>query len=134
MPSGTVKGCWSNRGLQLGNHYLPTTVRWIWLYLYLVSDVWSREVVAWDVAEREDPGIAGRSGGQGMPEKTDQQETPPNSDPPRGERQCHASSEVGIQAGRAGRAQIHFQATGIQRQPLLRIVVPHSEVPAVVRT
>ena len=25
--------------------YLPTTVRGIWLYLYLVIDVWSRKVV-----------------------------------------------------------------------------------------
>jgi hypothetical protein len=38
--------------------YLPTTVRGVWLYLYLVIDVWSRKVVAWDVAEREDPAIA----------------------------------------------------------------------------
>ncbi|WP_255441039.1 DDE-type integrase/transposase/recombinase [Synechococcus sp. HK01-R] len=38
--------------------YLPTTVRGIWLYLYLVIDVWSRKVVVWDVAEREDPAIA----------------------------------------------------------------------------
>ena len=38
--------------------YLPTTVRGIWLYLYLVIDVWSRKVVAWDFAEREDPAIA----------------------------------------------------------------------------
>ncbi len=38
--------------------YLPTTVRGVWLYLYLVIDVWSRKVVAWDVAEREDPTIA----------------------------------------------------------------------------
>jgi transposase InsO family protein len=38
--------------------YLPTTVRGIWLYLYLVLDVWSRKVVAWDVAENEDPFIA----------------------------------------------------------------------------
>jgi transposase InsO family protein len=36
--------------------YLPTTVRGIWLYLYLVIDVWSRKVVAWEVDEREDPG------------------------------------------------------------------------------
>jgi len=28
--------------------YLPTTVRWVWLYLYLVVDVWSRKVVCWD--------------------------------------------------------------------------------------
>ena len=26
--------------------YLPTTVRGVWLYLYLVIDVWSRKVVA----------------------------------------------------------------------------------------
>ena len=38
--------------------YLPTTVRGIWLYLYLVIDVWSRKVVAWNVAEREDQAIA----------------------------------------------------------------------------
>ena len=33
--------------------YLPTTVRGIWLYPYLVIDVWSRKMAAWDVAERE---------------------------------------------------------------------------------
>ncbi|WP_409995711.1 DDE-type integrase/transposase/recombinase [Cyanobium sp. HWJ4-Hawea] len=38
--------------------YLPTTVRGISLFLYLVIDVWSRKVVAWEVAEREDPAIA----------------------------------------------------------------------------
>jgi len=38
--------------------YLPTTVRGIWLYLYLVIDVWSRKVVAWDVDEREDQDVA----------------------------------------------------------------------------
>ena len=38
--------------------YLPTRVRGVWLYLYLVIDVWSRKEVAWDVAEREDSLIA----------------------------------------------------------------------------
>jgi transposase InsO family protein len=38
--------------------YLPTSVRGVWLYLYLVVDVWSRKIVAWDVAEREDAEIA----------------------------------------------------------------------------
>jgi putative transposase len=38
--------------------YLPTSVRGVWLYLYLVVDVWSRKVVAWEVAEREDAQIA----------------------------------------------------------------------------
>lgn len=38
--------------------FLPTTVRGVWLYLYLVVDVWSRKVVAWDVAEAESAQIA----------------------------------------------------------------------------
>jgi len=38
--------------------YLPTTVRGVWLNLYMVIGVWNREVVAWGVAEREDPAIA----------------------------------------------------------------------------
>ena len=37
---------------------MPTSVRGVWLYLYLVIDIWSRKVVAWDVAEREDAQIA----------------------------------------------------------------------------
>ena len=38
--------------------YLPTSVRGVWFYLYLVIVVCSRKVVAWDVAERENPAIA----------------------------------------------------------------------------
>jgi transposase InsO family protein len=38
--------------------YLPTSVRGVWLYLYLVIDVWSRKIVSWDVADREDAQIA----------------------------------------------------------------------------
>jgi putative transposase len=38
--------------------YLPTSVRGVWLYRYLVVDVWSCKVVAWDVAEREEAQIA----------------------------------------------------------------------------
>ena len=30
----------------------------MWLFLYLVIDVWSRKVEDWDVDEREDPAIA----------------------------------------------------------------------------
>ena len=37
---------------------LPTNVRGVWLYLYLVIDVWSRKVVALAVAECEDAAIA----------------------------------------------------------------------------
>jgi transposase InsO family protein len=30
--------------------YLPTSVREVWFYLYLLIDVWSRKIVAWYVA------------------------------------------------------------------------------------
>ena len=33
--------------------YLPTSVKGIWLYLYLVVDIWSRKVAAWDVEYSE---------------------------------------------------------------------------------
>ncbi len=33
---------------------LTTSVRGVWLYLYLVVDVGSRKIVAWDVTEREE--------------------------------------------------------------------------------
>ena len=32
--------------------WLPTTVRGVYLYLYLVMDVWSRRIVGWRIAER----------------------------------------------------------------------------------
>jgi transposase InsO family protein len=38
--------------------YLPNSVKGIWLYLYLVIDVWSRKVVAWDVEQCEDAKLA----------------------------------------------------------------------------
>ncbi len=44
--------------MELGHPYLPTTVRGVRLYLYRGIDIWSRKVVAWYVAEREDPAIA----------------------------------------------------------------------------
>ncbi len=40
--------------------YLPTNVKGIWLYLYLVIDAWSLKIVAWDVEEKEDPKIAAK--------------------------------------------------------------------------
>jgi len=33
-------------------------VRGVWLYLYLVIDVWTRKIVAWEVVDREDSKIA----------------------------------------------------------------------------
>jgi putative transposase len=33
-------------------------VRGVWLYFYLVVDVWSRKIVAWDIEDREDGEVA----------------------------------------------------------------------------
>ena len=44
--------------VELGHHLSPHHHHGVWLYLYLVIDVWSRKIVAWDVAQREDPAIA----------------------------------------------------------------------------
>jgi transposase InsO family protein len=38
--------------------WLPTTVRGIYLHLYLVMDVWSRRIVAWRIAEGDSAQIA----------------------------------------------------------------------------
>ena len=38
--------------------YFPTSVKGIWLYLYLVVDIWSRKVVAWDVEQSESAELA----------------------------------------------------------------------------
>ncbi len=38
--------------------FLPTSIHGVWLYFYLVVDVWSRKVVAWDVADWEEAQIA----------------------------------------------------------------------------
>jgi putative transposase len=38
--------------------WLPTTVRGVYLYLYLVMDVWSRRIVGWRVADREAEDVA----------------------------------------------------------------------------
>jgi putative transposase len=38
--------------------WLPTTVRGVYLYLYIVMDVWSRRIVGWRVADRESAEVA----------------------------------------------------------------------------
>ena len=53
-----LRAAGANQVLSWDITYLHTTVRGIWLYLYLVKDVRSRKVVTWDVDEREDPAIA----------------------------------------------------------------------------
>ncbi len=56
MPLLEAQG--SNQLWSRGITYLPTSVLGVWLYFHLEIDVWSRRVVAWDVAEREDAQIA----------------------------------------------------------------------------
>ena len=38
--------------------WLPTTVRGLYLYLYLIMDVWSRRIVGWRIAECESADVA----------------------------------------------------------------------------
>ena len=38
--------------------WLPTTVRGVYLHLYLVMDVWSRKIVGWQIAEADSAEIA----------------------------------------------------------------------------
>lgn len=38
---------------------LPSGVKGIWFYLYMVMDVWSRKIIAWEIHERECPLVAG---------------------------------------------------------------------------
>ena len=38
--------------------YLPSSVKGIWLYLYLMVDIWSGQVLAWDVEQSESAELA----------------------------------------------------------------------------
>ena len=58
MRSGRGTSAFCRPRFSADHGFLPTTVRGVWLYLYLVVDVWSRKVVAWDVAEVESAEIA----------------------------------------------------------------------------
>ena len=49
---GLGRGCFGREGVQSCTGSFPGSYR-----LYLVIDVWSRKIVAWDVAEREDSQI-----------------------------------------------------------------------------
>jgi transposase InsO family protein len=38
---------------------LPSGVKEIWFYVYMVMNVWSRKIIAWEIHERECPQVAG---------------------------------------------------------------------------
>ena len=65
-----------------------------------------------------------------MPERADQQEAQATVDPARRQWQRHACRHARKPAGGAGSTQILLQATGVERQPLLRIPIQDCEVPA----
>jgi transposase InsO family protein len=126
--------------------YLPTTVRGVWLYLYLVIDVWSRKVVAWDVAEVESAEIAAdlvqraclkeryrRPSGFGS-QQSHQAPLILHADNGNalaaGFREAIESGHVGEPAGGTGSAAIVHAAARQQRQPLLGIPVPNGHIPS----
>jgi len=118
--------------------YLPTSVRGVWLYLYLVIDVWSRKVVAWDVADREEAQIAADLDSRAcLRERISKGRPQPlilhadnGNAVAAGFREAIAGRHSGKPAGRAGDTQIFFQTKGQQRQSLLGVAVPHLEIPA----
>jgi len=104
--------------------YLPTSVKGIWLYLYLVMDVWSRKVLAWDVESSEDPKLAASLIGRAcLRERITRQRKQPlilHAD------NCNAiRAAPGSATRRARRVEILLQAKGLKRQTLLRVVVAH---------
>ena len=86
---------------------------------YLAIDIWSRKVVAWDVAERKDTFIAADLVSRAcLRERISKGRLQPLI--------LHADNgHPGKPAGGAGCAQILLQAKGQQRQPLFGIAVPH---------
>jgi len=105
--------------------YLPTSVKGIWLYLYLVIDVWSRKVVAWDVEECEDAKLAAELVSRAcLKERISRHRKQPlilHADNGNalavGFRAAIACCDAGGATGRAGCAQILLPTEGEQRQP-----------------
>jgi putative transposase len=107
--------------------YLPTEVRGVYFYLYLFVDLFSRKIVGW-------AGVRQRERGAGWP-VVDRHLCAPADRPSttdaafRQRRPDEGRGDAGHAAapGRGGLAQ----STGReQRQPVLRGLVPHAEVPA----
>jgi transposase InsO family protein len=113
--------------------YLPTSVKGIWLYLYLVIDVWSRKVVAWDVEECEDAKLAAELVSRAcLKERISRHRKQPLILHADNGNALAAGFRAAIEGGDAGGAtggtrslEILLLPEGEQRQPLLRIVVPH---------
>jgi putative transposase len=64
--------------------YLPTTVQGVWIYLYLVIDVWSRKAVARGCRRTGRSNHRGRPCEPGMHGRANQTGPQADADPPRG--------------------------------------------------
>jgi transposase InsO family protein len=115
--------------------YLPTSLKGIWLHLYLVIDVWSRKVLAWDVEECEDAKLAADLVSRAcLKEQISRRRKQPlilhadnGNAQAAGFRASIAGDDAGGATGRAGCAQILLTPAGEQRKYLLGIVVPHGK-------
>ena len=101
-------------------------------------DVWSRKVVAWDVADHEEDQIAAdlvsRACLRERISKGRRQRLILHADNgnavTEGFHEAIAGGHPGEPAGGAGCPAVVLQAEGQQRQPLLGVAVPHREIPA----
>jgi transposase InsO family protein len=109
--------------------YLPTNVKGIWLYLYLVIDVWSRKIVDWDVEEKEDPKIAAKLVTRAcLRERINRRQQPLFLHAGNGNIWPQASRRVkgrnaGGPIGRTGHISLLLTAMGKQRKSLLKIII-----------
>ncbi|WP_255097014.1 DDE-type integrase/transposase/recombinase [Synechococcus lacustris] len=118
--------------------YLPTSVKGIWLYLYLVIDVWSRKVVAWDVEECEDAKLAAELVSRAcLKELISRHHKQPlilhadnGNALAAGFRAAIACCDAGGATGGTRSLEILLLPEGEQRQSLLGIVVPQRYIPA----
>ena len=106
--------------------YLPSTLRGIWLYHYLVIVVWSRKLVDCDGAEREDLAIAADPVSRACLKERISTER-------KQQLILHADNGNAIRASTLG-SRVEglgelksFEASGIEREPLLGIPVPQGE-------
>jgi putative transposase len=101
--------------------------KWIYYYLYVILDIFSRYVVGWMVAHRESAILAERLIAEAIRKQHIKQGP---VDHPRRPRQLDGLQAGGVPARRPGRDQEPLPAALLERQPLLRGAVQDPEVPA----
>ena len=105
--------------------HLPTSVTGIWLYLYLVIDVWSRKVVAWDVELCEDAKLAAELVSRACLKERVSRRRKQWLILQAGYGNAMRAATLEVRLEELGVLRSFSRPKGEQRQPLLRIVVPH---------